>query len=91
MAGDYDIARGKKIDFRFDRGKDIYIASCDGKDFGLLKTLLAGTRKDLEKLGPVFGGTAVHVIPGKHDMSVKVFLTGNNSRKIKGGNIHGRP
>ena len=39
MAGDYPIARGKKIDFQLDTEKGIYIASCGGKAFGVLKTL----------------------------------------------------
>lgn len=73
MAGDYSIARGKKIDFQLDTEKGIYIASCEGEAFGVLKALLCGTRGDLGRLGCQFSGTAIRVAPGRHDMEVKVF------------------
>lgn len=33
MAGKYDIAEGAKIGFHLDVEKNLYIASCDRKDF----------------------------------------------------------
>ena len=45
MAGSYDISEGKKIDFQFDEQKEIYIASCEKAAFGILKTLICGTKE----------------------------------------------
>lgn len=39
MAGRYDIAKGAKIHFHLDQGKNLYIASCGQKDFGIVKYL----------------------------------------------------
>lgn len=72
MAGSYDILEGKKIDFQFDEQKGIYIASCEKAAFGILKTLICGTKAQLKQMGNSFSGTAVKVMPEAHYMIVKV-------------------
>lgn len=72
MAGSYDISEGKKIDFQFDEQKEIYIASCEKAAFGILKTLICGTKEHLTQMGNSFSGTAVKVMPEAHYMVVKV-------------------
>lgn len=72
MAGSYNISKGKKIDFQFDEQKKIYIASCEKAAFGILKTLLYGTKAQLTQMGNSFSGTAVKVMPEAHYMIVKV-------------------
>lgn len=72
MAGSYNISKGKKIDFQFDEQKEIYIASCEKAAFGILKTLLYGTKAQLTQMGNSFSGTAVKVMPEAHYMIVKV-------------------
>lgn len=72
MAGNYDISKGKKIDFCLDEQKNIYIASCEKAAFGLLKALIRGNRAQLRKMGTNFSGTAIKVLPEKHYMMVKV-------------------
>lgn len=72
MAGDYDISKGKKIDFSLDEKKNIYIAFCENAAFGILKTLIRGNRTQLRKMGTNFSGTAIKVTPEKHYMLVKI-------------------
>lgn len=72
MAGSYDIFKGKKIDFQLDEQKKIYIASCEKAAFGILKTLICGSKTQLKQMGKNFSGTAVKVIPETHYMVVKV-------------------
>lgn len=56
MAGRYDIAKGANIHFHLDQGKNLYIASCDQKDFGIVKYLKDGNKKELQMLGTDFDG-----------------------------------
>lgn len=72
MAGNYDISKGKRIDFSLDKEKDIYIASCEKYAFGVLKALIYGNKAQLKQLGINFSGIAVKVIPEIHYMVVKV-------------------
>lgn len=72
MAGNYDIARGAKIDFHFETEKLIYIASCEGKSFGIANEMLGGEKEDLERLGASFSGVALNVDHNQHLMEVKV-------------------
>lgn len=72
MAGNYDISKGKRIDFSLDEKKDIYIASCEKAAFGVLKALIYGNKAQLKQLGVNFSGIAVKVIPKTHYMVVKV-------------------
>ena len=56
MAGRYDIAKGAKIHFHLDQEKNLYIASCERKDFGIVKYLKDGNKKELQMLGTDFDG-----------------------------------
>lgn len=60
MAGRYDIVEGAKIRFYLDMEKNLYIASCGQKDFGIVKFLKDGNRKDLKMLGTEFDGVVLH-------------------------------
>lgn len=72
MAGNYDITRGAKIDFHFEADKLIYIASCEGKSFGIANKMLNGEKEDLERLGANFSGVALKIDHNLHLMEVKV-------------------
>lgn len=50
MAGRYDIVKGAKIRFYLDVEKNLYIASCGRKDFGIVKFLKDGNKKTLRCL-----------------------------------------
>lgn len=56
MAGKYDIVKGAKIEIHLDMEKKLYIASCDQKDFGIVKFIKDGSKKDLQMLGEDFSG-----------------------------------
>ena len=56
MAGRYDIVKGAKIRFYLDVEKNLYIASCGRKDFGIVKFLKDGNKKELQMLGTDFDG-----------------------------------
>ncbi len=60
MAGRYDIVRGAKICFHLDVEKNLYVASCDRKDFGIVKFLKDGSKKELQMLGAEFTGVVLH-------------------------------
>lgn len=60
MAGRYDIVKGAEIHFRLDPEMNLYVASCEQKDFGIVKYLKDGTPKELQMLGTEFGGVVVH-------------------------------
>lgn len=60
MAGKYDIVKGAKIRFHLNAEKNLYIASCDQKDFGIVKFIKGGCKKDLQALGMEFGGIVLH-------------------------------
>ena len=49
MAGRYDIAKGAKIHFHLDQEKNLYIASCDQKDFGIVKFIKDGCKRRKQK------------------------------------------
>lgn len=61
MAGKYDIAEGAKIGFHLDVEKNLYIASCDRKDFGIVKCIKDGSKEDLQMLGTDFDGIVLHM------------------------------
>ena len=61
MAGRYDIVQGAKIKIHLDAEKNLYIASCDQKDFGIVKFIKDGSKKDLEKLGADFSGIVIFI------------------------------
>ena len=56
MRGRYDVAKGAKIHFHLEQEKNLYIASCDQKDFGIVKYLKDGNKKELQMLGTDFDG-----------------------------------
>lgn len=66
------IAQGKRIDFERDEKSRLYIASCEGKAFGVVKRMLAGKRRQFQKLGDSFSGVAVRLRPEAEDLEVKV-------------------
>lgn len=69
MAGNYDIARGAKISFHLDE-KLLYIASCEGKSFGIASEMISGEKEDLLRLGSDFSGVVLRI--KQHLMDVKV-------------------
>lgn len=79
MAGDYDIAGGARIDFHLDEEKQIYIASCEGKSFGIAKTVLSGEKEDLEGLGKDFSGIVLGTDIAQHLLEVKI-VTGRGGK-----------
>ncbi|MFR8171869.1 MAG: hypothetical protein ACLU9Q_13750 [Marvinbryantia sp.] len=72
MAVKEGIARGKRIDFALDEKSSLYIASCEGKAFGVAKKLLHGRRRHLKNLSNSFSGVAVKVSPESRNMEVKI-------------------
>lgn len=72
MAAREQIPHGKKIDFELDQKSNIYIASCEGKAFGVAKTLVSGKKKQFKRLGASFSGVVVKVRPESWNMEVKI-------------------
>lgn len=72
MAAKEGIAQGKKIDFEFDEKSNLYIASCEGRAFGVAPKLMSGKKNHLKLLGHSFSGIAVKVCPEIRNMEVKV-------------------
>lgn len=72
MAGRCDIVKGAKIRFYLDAEKNLYIASCDRKDFGIVKFLKGGSKKDLQVLGTKFSGIVLHTDLDQYLMEVLV-------------------
>ncbi len=72
MAGRYDIVKGAKIRFYLDADKNLYIASCGRKDFGIVKFLKDGSKKDLQVLGTEFSGIVLHTDLDQYLMEVLV-------------------
>lgn len=72
MAVKEGIAQGKRIDFERDEKSSLYIASCEGRAFGVAKSLLTGKKCQFKKLGDSFSGIAVKVRPEIRDMEVKI-------------------
>lgn len=72
MAAKEGIAQGKRIDFELDKKSNLYIASCEGRAFGVAKSLLTGKKRQLKKLGSSFSGVAVKVWPEIRNMEVKI-------------------
>lgn len=72
MAAKEGISQGKKIDFEFDPQSSLYIASCEGKAFGVAKSLVSGKRCHLKRLGNSFSGVAIRVSPEERNMEVKI-------------------
>lgn len=66
------IVQGKRIDFELDVKSNLYIASCEGRAFGVAKRLLTGKKRQFKKLGDSFSGVAVKVRPEMRDMEVKI-------------------
>lgn len=83
MAVKEGIARGKKIDFELDEKSSLYIASCEGRAFGVAKRLMSGKRSHLKQLGSSFSGVAVRVRPENGKMEVKVRRKGGKTDKKK--------
>jgi hypothetical protein len=77
MAGRYDIVQGAKIKIHLDAEKNLYIASCDQKDFGIVKFIKDGSKKDLEKLGADFSGIVLDTNLDEYLMEVAVKKHGN--------------
>lgn len=72
MADRYEITKGAKIDFSFDKERQMYIASCKGRTFGVAKTMLHGEKEDMESLGTAFSGVVLKNEPMKKLMEVMV-------------------
>lgn len=72
MAGRYDIVKGAKVRFYLDVEKNLYIASCGRKDFGIVKFLKNGNKKDLQMLGTEFDGVVLHTDLDQYLMEVLV-------------------
>ena len=72
MATKEGIVRGKRIDFGMDEKSGLYIASCEGRAFGVAKRMTGGKKSHFKRLGPSFSGVAVSVHPDIRRMEVKV-------------------
>lgn len=72
MADRYEITKGAKIDFCFDKESQMYIASSEGRTFGIAKTMIHGEKEDMESLGTVFSGVVLKNEPLKKLMEVMV-------------------
>lgn len=72
MAGQYDIVKGARIAFHLDEEKGLYMASCEGRTFGIAKSMMEGDSEDLWRLGNDFSGVVLHVDHEKRLMEVKV-------------------
>ena len=66
------LSKGAKVRFYLDVEKNLYIASCGRKDFGIVKFLKDGNKKDLEMLGTEFGGVVLHTDLDQYLMEVLV-------------------
>ncbi len=77
MAGKYDIVKGAKIGFHLNVEKNLYIASCDQKDFGIVKFIKDGCKKDLQMLGTEFCGTVLRTDLDQYLAEVAVRADGN--------------
>lgn len=73
MAGKYDVVKGARIDFHFDEQKLIYIASCEGRSFGIASEMVSGDKEDLLRMGPDFGGIVMKTDFKRLLMEVKIF------------------
>lgn len=83
MAAKEGIVQGKKIDFELDHKSNLYIASCEGKAFGVAKTLVSGKKKHLKHLGTSFSGVAVKVYPELRNMEVKIQQKRGTRKQLK--------
>ena len=81
MAMKEGIARGKKIDFELDERSRLYVASCEGRAFGVAQRLISGKRSHLKQLGSSFSGVAIRVLPESGKMEVKVRRKGKTDKK----------
>ena len=72
MAGMCHIPKGKKIVFVYDRRYGLYLASSEGKTFGLAKLPERGKRRRLRGLGNTFSGSVIESIPKERKLIVKV-------------------
>jgi len=77
MAGKYDIVKGVKIKMHLNAEKNLYIASCEEKDFGIVKFIKDGSKKDLEMLGADFSGIVLDTNLDEYLMEVAVKKHGN--------------
>lgn len=76
MAGVYSIPEGKKVDFSYDLQKNLYMASCDEKVFGLANSIKGKSKISLMKLGTEFSGCVVKSCPSQRRLTVKIKLKG---------------
>lgn len=72
MAGTYQIPKGKKVEFEYDNEYGLYLASSEGKTFGLVKPPERGKRRRLRGLGNTFSGSVIESIPKERKLIVKV-------------------
>lgn len=77
MAGKYDIVKGAWVRFHLNAEKNLYIASCDQKDFGIVKFIKDGCKKDLQMLGTEFGGIVLRTDLDQYLTEVVVRADGN--------------
>lgn len=57
LADDYDIAVGKKVDFK--RNDKFLFAEIDGSSIGIAREIKKGTQEQLKQLGDSFSGVIV--------------------------------
>lgn len=57
LADDYDIAVGKKVDFK--RNDEFLFAEIDGSSIGIAREIKKGTQEQLKQLGNSFSGVIV--------------------------------
>lgn len=57
LADDYDIAVGKKVDFK--RNDEFLFAEIDGSGIGIAREIKKGTQEQLKQLGDSFSGVII--------------------------------
>ena len=81
MAGAYPFQKGKKISVR-KRG-DLYYASSEGVDFGLIKEICGGEEDQMPSLPEVFDGIVVESCCEQHLLTICVALKDKRKERRK--------
>lgn len=74
MAGAYQIPEGKKVDFIYDRQRNLYLVESSGKVIGLANCVKGRSRAGLKRLGNEYSGCVVKSCPQHRKLTVKIRL-----------------
>ena len=83
MAGRYDIVKGTKVRLHLDSEKKLYLASCEQKDFGIVKYIRNGSKEDLQMLGSDFNGVVLDTDLDQYLAEVAVKKRKRRRKKIQ--------